>query len=1110
MDCAQALPPTEPGIKTMKNVLQRALWAGTLCALIASPSLFADDKKNQGVMSSATFNGLEFRNIGSAFKSGRIADVEIDPNDTSVWYVGVGSGGVWKTVNAGTTWKPVFDKQDVYSIGTVTLDPQNSNTIWIGTGENVGGRHVSIGDGVYLSKDGGKNWKNMGLKNSEHISEIIVHPKDANTVWVAAQGPLWNKGDERGLYKTTDGGKTWNKVLGDDEWTGVTDVVIDPRNPDVLYAATWQKHRTVAAYYGSGPGTALHKSTDGGESWRKLDKGLPKTEMGKIGLAISPQNPDVLYAAIELNRRTGAVYRSSDRGESWTKGADAVAGGTGPHYYQELYASPHHFDRIYLAGVRMQMSTDGGKTFATMKEEHKHSDNHSLTFVANDENYLLMGSDGGIYESWDNGDNWRFISNLPLTQYYKVAVDDDLPFYNVYGGTQDNNTQGGPSRTDSAHGIMNSDWTVTLFGDGHQPATEPGNPDIVYGQWQQGNLTRYDRTTGELVYIKPQAEPGEPMERFNWDAPILVSPHEPSRLYFASQRVWRSDDRGDSWTAISEDLTKNLARIEQPIMGSTQSWDGSWDLLAMSQYSTITSLSESPVKAGLIYAGTDDGLIQITENGGESWRKVSVGKLPKVPDTAFVNDIKADLFDENTVYITLDNHKYGDYKPYILKSTNKGKSWKSITSNLPDKHLVWRVVQDHVNPSLLFAGTEFGVFFSVDSGKKWVELNGGMPTIGIRDLAIQRRENDLVAASFGRGFYILDDYTPLRQVSSEALENESLLFPTRKAWWYIERYSLGFSEKGSAGADLYAAKNPPFGAVFTYYLNDDIKTLKALRQEKEKALKKDNKAVSFPGWDAVDKEKHQKQPAIWLTVRDSEGQVVRKVKGPAKKGFHRVAWDLRYPSASAIGAPASFGGNDGFLATPGTYSVSMSKEVDGVISELHPAQDFEVVQMRKGALQGASMEEVAAFWKQMANTQRVASAVNQALSGSIKRLDALKKALFKANAAPGELDKEWAELRSDLLKLDRQVNGISAKNEVGEHRTPTISDRLFVASIGTGRSSYGPTATHKRSLEIAREELKGVQATLNQIMAERIPAFERKLSEADAPWVPGQALPALD
>ncbi|MEZ5197643.1 MAG: hypothetical protein R2764_15015 [Bacteroidales bacterium] len=409
------------------------------------------------------FAGLEFRNIGPALMSGRIADIAVHPQNKSIWYVAVGSGGVWKTKNAGTTWEPLFDKQKVYSTGCISIDPSNPHVIWVGTGENIGGRHVGYGDGIYRSDDDGLTWKNMGLNESHHISEIIIHPTNSNIIWVAAQGPLWTKGGDRGLYKTIDGGKTWKKTLGDDEWVGVTDIAVDPGNPDVMYAATWQRHRNVAAYLGGGPGTGLYRSYDAGESWEKLTNGLPQSNMGKIGLAVSPQKPDVIYAAIELDRRSGGVFRSENRGSSWVKMSDAVAGATGPHYYQELYASPHQFDKIYLVDVRIQVSENGGTKFTRLKEDAKHSDNHVIVFREDDPNYMLVGTDGGIYETYDNTENWRFIDNLPLTQFYKVAVDDAEPFYNIYGGTQDNSTQGGPSRTDNRHGIRNGRLVSDTF-----------------------------------------------------------------------------------------------------------------------------------------------------------------------------------------------------------------------------------------------------------------------------------------------------------------------------------------------------------------------------------------------------------------------------------------------------------------------------------------------------------------------------------------------------------------------------------------------------------------------------------------------------------------------
>jgi photosystem II stability/assembly factor-like uncharacterized protein len=1041
--------------------------------------------------------------------SGRIADIAIHPEDDNLWYVAVGSGGVWKTKNAGITWEPIFDKETSYSIGCITIDPNNYNVIWVGTGENIGGRHVGYGDGVYRSRDGGTSWENMGLKESHHISKIIVHPEDSKTIWAAAQGPLWSKGGDRGLYKTIDGGKNWKKVLGADEWVGVTDIVIDSRSSDWLYAATWQRHRNVASYMGGGPGSGIHRSTDGGETWEKLTKGLPSSNMGKIGLAISPQKPDVLYAAIELDRRTGAVYKSTDRGITWEKQSEAVSGATGPHYYQELYSSPHKFDRIYLVDVRMQISEDGGKNFRIMKEEKKHSDNHALAFRCDDPDYLLVGTDGGIYESFDLAQNWRFIDNLPLTQYYKLALDDSEPFYKIYGGTQDNNTHGGPSRTDNLHGIQNSDWFITLGGDGHQPATEPGNPDIIYSESQIGNLYRVDRSTGEVIYIRPQPEPSESQERFNWDAPILVSPHSQTRLYFASQRVWRSENRGDSWVAISGDLTRNQERITLPIMDRTWSWDSPWDVYAMSNYNTITSLAESPLLEGLIYAGTDDGLIQVTEDGGINWRKIEVGSLPGVPETAFVNDIKADLYDANTAYVVMDNHKFGDLNPYLFKSTDRGISWRSIKGNIPDRTLVWRIVQDHIKPDLLFAATEFGLCFTIDGGRKWIKFTGGVPTISFRDLAIQRRENDLVGASFGRGFYVLDDYSLLRDLSEEQLKSEATLFSVRKAWWYIERPVLSFRKNGPFGASHFIAPNPPFGAVFNYYLAEELKTKRTARQEKEKELIEQKKNVQFPGWEEVETERRQEEPMIWLTVKDGQGNVVRRLEGSTKKGFHRGTWDLRFPSTIALDLEEEKISNNeiGVMAAPGNYTVTLSKQVDGIVTLLSDSIPFEVKRLRKGALDGAEPEKTAAFWQEIAGLQRSATAATLALKNALKKVDAMKIVLSLTPALPGNFDSKLFRIKQSLLELDEKLNGNRSREQIGEENNPTIKDRINVAMRGTFYSTYGPTPTHIRSLEIARSEVNDLKSKLDKILKLDIPELEKELSEAGAPWMEGQDIP---
>ena len=1064
------------------------------------------------------FAGFELRGIGPALMSGRISHIELHPDDPNTWYVAVGSGGVWKTVNAGTTWTPLFDEQVSYSIGTIELDPQNPNVVWVGTGEDVGGRHVGYGDGLYRSADGGLNWEHRGLEDSEHIARILVHPEDSNVIYVAAQGPLWSPGGQRGFFRSTDGGETWTKTLGDEEFTGVTDLVMDPRDPDVLYAATWQHHRTVAAYMGGGPKTRIHRSDDGGLTWRELGNnaqgGLPQGNIGKIGLAISPQDPDTIYAAMELDRRKGAVYRSTDRGESWEKRSDTVSGGTGPHYYQELYASPHHEGWIYLVSNTSQISFDGGATFEPMSNENKHVDDHAIAFRADDPDYLMFGCDGGIYETFDHTDTWRYVANLPVTQFYKVDVDDDEPFYNVYGGTQDNNSQGGPSRTDNLTGIRNSDWFITLFGDGHDQATEPGNPDIVYSMWQQGNVVRYDRKTGEIVYIKPQAGPGENRERFNWDAPILISPHSPTRLYFASQRVWRSDNRGDSWRAISGDLTRNEDRLTLPIMGATQSWDNAWDVLAMSNYNTITSLAESPKQEGLIWAGTDDGRLQVTTDGGENWRLIEVGELPGVPATAFVNDIKASLYDAETVFVALDNHKYGDYTPYLLKSTDTGKSWTSIRGNLPDRTLVWRVVQDHEREALMFAATEYGIYFTVNGGGQWTRLEGGVPTISFRDLAIQRRENDLVGASFGRGFYILDDIAPFREISAEQLDQPATLFSTRKAWWYVPRSVLGFFPgKGDQGASHFLAPNPPFGAVFTYYLKEDLQTAKQTRQQAEKQAAEDDNAIEFPGWDAVEAERREPKPKVWLTVRDSDGNIIRRVEGPTKKGFHRVAWDLRYPRPNAmmqVEPPPPMWGLPprGLMAAPGTYTVTLTQQLNGEVTELSEARSFDVVQLRKGALEGADPQDVAAFWRELESGHRLFTALQVDLQGQLDKTKRMADVLAWSQADPN-LEKRYHAMRARLLALDEQLNGHRARQEPGEKVNPTIGERLMSVQLGVENSTYGPTPTIRKSLEIAQKEIRELHGKV-QRSSEAVDAFGRALVDAGAPWLEGGDLPKVD
>jgi photosystem II stability/assembly factor-like uncharacterized protein len=1085
--------------------------AGTL--LLTAGAGAADKAASAPGFNADTFKGLEMRGIGPALTSGRIADIAVHPDNRSVWYVGVGSGGVWKTRNAGTTWEPIFDGEGSYSIGCVTLDPGRPDTIWVGTGENVSGRHVGYGDGVYRSLDGGASWTNMGLADSEHIGMIRVHPRNSDIVYVAAQGPLWSARGDRGLFKTTDGGRTWNKILSGGEYTGVTEVHLDPRDPDVLYAVTWQRSRNVAVLMNGGPDTAIHKSVDGGATWRKLSQGLPEENMGKIGLAISPLAPDILYATIELARRTGGFWRSADGGETWEKRSDYLSGGTGPHYYQELFASPHDLDRVYQADVYLHYTVDGGKKFVKMPKGNRHVDHHAVVFDPGDPNYLLVGNDGGIYESFDKGETWKYAANLPVTQFYKVSVDNDLPFYNVYGGSQDNNSVVGPSRTVNTTGIRNADWAFTQGGDGHQSFADPDNPDIVYTESQRGNLHRFDRRSGESVSIQPQPEKGEPSERFNWDSPILISPHDSARLYFASQRVWRSDDRGDSWTALSGDLSRGIDRLQQPVMGRQWSYDAPWDMYAMSYYGSITSLSESPLVEGLLYAGTDDGLIQVSEDGGASWRKTE--KLPGVPKYFFVNDIRADLHDPDTVYVAVDDHKHGDFSPYLLKSTNRGKSWRSIASNLPARHIVWRVVQDHIKPGLLFAGTEFGLYFTVDGGGHWVGLEGGAPTIPFRDVVIQRRESDLVAATFGRGFYILDDYSPLRQVTTDTLKQGATLFPVRETDWYVSRRPLNCYVPGCAdeqGDAYYIAPNPPFGAVFTYYLAEEIRSRQGQRREREKPIEEKGGDTPFPGWATVTAEALEDDPAMVLTVRDEQGAVVRHVEGPVTAGFHRVAWDLRYPNLDPWSDPDEEDSDStpavGVLVGPGTFSVSLARRIDGKLEELGQSESFTVVSTREATLPGSSQEARVAFSSQVQQLQRAVKGSVAAIDELVVSTRAIKQALM-SSTADATLYGQTQTLEQRALLLRDRLRQNSERSKLGEPGPVPIETRISSANFAYRNNAYGPTATQQRSLAIAQEQFDEIYRELEDLMVGEFNALEEALENAGVPWTPGRGLPLL-
>jgi len=1055
-------------------------------------------------MSTPTFNGLRLRSIGPAFTSGRISGFAIDPANPTRYYVAVASGGVWKTTNAGVTWTPIFDNEASYSIGAIAVDPKNFLTVWVGTGENNSQRSVSYGSGLYKSEDGGRTWRNVGLRTSEHIGRIAIDPKDANIVYVASQGPLWGPGGERGLFKTTDGGKTWKNILNISEHTGVTDVVIDHNDPNTIYAAAYQRRRHMWTLINGGPESALYKSTDAGATWNRLRAGLPTVELGRIGLAISPVDSNVIYATVEAADRRGGIFRSSDRGSSWERRNefDSTA-----MYYSRILADPKEVDRIYVMNVFLMVSDDGGRTIRRLGERNKHVDNHDMWINPNNTDHYLVGGDGGIYESFDRGVHWDFKQNLPVTQFYDITTDNAKPFYNVYGGTQDNFSFGGPSRTRSASGITNPDWFVTNGGDGFRSQVDPEDPNIIYSESQNGGLVRFDKRTGERIGIQPQPIPADDPYRWNWDSPFIISPHSRTRLYFAADKLFKSDDRGDSWQLISGQLSRNLDRDKLPVMGKVWGIDAVAKNASTAFFGNASALAESPKKEGLIYVGTDDGLVQVSEDGGKNWRKIE--KFPGVADMAYVSRIIASNHDANTAFVSFDNHQNNDFKPYLLKTTDAGRTWTSLSANLPKNGPVLAIAEDHVNSNLLFTGTEFGVWFSIDGGEKWIQLKGGMPTIAVRDLNIQKRENDLVVGTFGRGIYILDDYTPLRLLKPEMLRQEAAVFPIKDALMYIQSQPLGGRGKSFQGERYYTADNPPFGATVTWYLKDPIRTRRERRQEAERDASRRGGPVGWPTREQLRAEEEEDAPAIVITITDSSDRVVRRLTGPVSAGMQRLTWDLRYPPANLPAPPppdadADFEPPSGPLVMPGTYKAIVSKRVDGVMTQLGQPQQFQVVVEGQESMSTTDRTALVEFQQKAVRLQRAVSGATQAANALRPRLTAIKRAIQETPSLPHSLYDTAMALEKRNNDLIRALSGDSEARRRNMITPPSISDRVGYAVNAQRMSTARPTITQLGQYEVAAHDFETVLALLRQLIEVDLARLEKQLEAAGAPWTPGR------
>ncbi len=1056
------------------------------------------DEKEKTVLEKASI-GLKWRSIGPAFASGRISDFAVNPDNPSEYYVAVGSGHIWKTTNNGTTWSPIFDNYGAYSIGCLTMDPNNSNVIWAGTGENNHQRALGYGNGVYKTEDGGASWTNMGLKDSRQIGMIAIDPYNSHVVYVAAEGSAWGPGGERGLYKTIDGGANWEKVLDISENTGINNVVLDPVDSDIIYATAEQRRRTGFSKIGGGPESGLHQSKDGGKTWKKITSGLPSGHVGGMGIAVSPLDRNIVYLIIEAQGKSGGFFRSTNRGASFQKMNDYSASG---QYYNEIYADPVDKNTVYSVETVSKVSTDGGKSWNNIGNNGRHVDDHALWVDPRDTKHFIIGGDGGVYESFDAGENYVFKTNLPVTQFYRVAVDNTEPFYWIYGGTQDNNSFGGPNQNTSRKGVAAAEWKTTLGGDGFWQAIDPDDPNIVYSEYQYGNVFRYDKKSGEKISIKPQPKQDELTHRWNWDAPMLLSPHHGQTLYIAANKVFKSTDRGHSWKTISGDLTRNEDRNQFEVMGKY--WPSSAVVkdVSTSQWGTIVAMAESRVKEGLIYVGTDDGLIQITEDGGENWMKVS--SFPGVPEYTYVSDIEPSKFNENIVYASFNNTKADDFKPYIYKSSDKGKTWISISNNLPDNGNVHTIAQDFIREDLLFVGTEFAFFFSVDDGNEWKKLSKGMPDVAVRDIAIQERENDLAIATFGRGFYILDDFSSLRDLETTFFEKQAYLFPVADALMYTQT-----GARYGQGSMPYYAKNPTFGAVFTYYLKDVPQTIKQERQKKEKEQFKEGEKIAIPSTTELTIEKQQLNPYLMFVIKDEAGNIVKEQYKKASKGIQREVWSLTYNGSRPIGGkkfnPTENKNAWGFPIMPGKYSVSMYMVFDSKKDLLSGPVEFEAKALNNTTLPAEKRENLVAFQNQVSELMRIMNGAENYMDALDKRIVAVRQTIHNTPGLPfemGDVTKKMADKLDDLYFI---LDGTKAKaswEEVPPEKMP-LNNRIQYIAWGMWGSTSEPPQAMVESYAILVEEFPQILTALKD-MNNELNIIEKELENFGAPWTPGR------
>jgi photosystem II stability/assembly factor-like uncharacterized protein len=1095
-----------------------------------------------GAGSSATdkLKNLDFREIGPAIMGGRIDDVAVVESNPNIVYVGPATGGVWKTTNNGTTWEPLFDKESNPSVGDIAIAPSDPSVIWVGTGEPNNRQSSSWGDGIYKSLDGGKTWKNMGLAATKHIGRVVIHPRNPDVVYVAALGHLWGPNPERGVYKTTDGGKTWTQVLKINDNTGVSDIAMDPVSPDTLYAAAYERRRTPFGFNGGGPDGAIYKTTDGGATWKKLTKGLPYEnggDVGRIGLDIYRKDPNIVYAIVQHEK--GGTFRSEDKGETWKKMGDTDPR---PSYYSQIRIDPNNDLRIWELGAPMYFSEDGGKTFTTRRWQKIHSDFHAMWIDPADSGHMIVGCDGGIQWTYDSGKSWEFVNTIAIGQFYEVALDKQKP-YQICGGLQDNGSWCGPSAVLAQDGITNDDWTLMPGGDGFYAAIDTLEPWIIYAESQDGHIWRRDARTGQQREIMPEAKYGEPHYRFQWNSPMAISAFDHKTIYYGGNYLFKSTDRGDSWTRLGEDLTTGVDRNKLQIFGKTPDKKTLSRHDGVQDYPTITTIGESPVSADVLWVGTDDGNVQVTRDGGKTWKNVA--RRTGAPQGTYVTRVVASKYAQGSAFVTFDGHRNDDYNIYIFETTDYGENWKPIRNGIPDSAGTVHVIREHPrNANLLFAGTEFGLWVSWDHGANWTALKNNFPVVPVDDIEIQAEQNDLVLATHGRSIWIFDDLTPIEKWDASVAGTDLTFFPPRTAIEFDMKQREWYS-----GHKKFIAKNPPYGAILNYYLKEAVPPEKPKTEESE-AEKTTEKATAQAAQQTEQKaeekkqaakedvqEKEKKAPAaaagaeekkgeaeaataeagakegkVKITVLDKDGKVIREFDGPGKAGVNRTNWDLRMnspavPTPEQIEAAAAgfdFGPR-GPRVVAGTYTIKIkagSKEAtQTVVVEDDPRLQMSA---EDKAARREAIDDLYAMAKTAEKDRKTITGIKNGLKTA---RDQWKKDADKPDAPkiPADIQKQAEELQKKVdavtEKFEREQEGLGNAGPPFEWKPDPLPQQVQSLLRELDGFWAAPGGQQKEKLAELKPLVEQASADVKKIVDEDLAALNKKMNEAGIPHI---------